>query len=139
MNQSAKQITIKDIARKAGVSVSTVSCALNGSEKVKPQTKDRILDVAKDLNYMPNLHAKGLKKQPTLTVGVFFYELCGPVYSTLIKGLEMTAHAYGYDLVACSAHVGAASTAHKVFEKWLCRWRGGHCRQFEFRISLQHS
>ena len=62
---------------------------------------------------MPNVHAKSLKQQPTLIIGVFFNELCGPVYSALIKGMEMTAHAYGYDLVACSAHVGAASTAHK--------------------------
>lgn len=64
-------VSIKDIARKAGVSISTVSYALNGSPKVKEETSNKILSVAKELNYVPNAAARMLKTRETKIIGAF--------------------------------------------------------------------
>ncbi len=64
--------TIKDIAKIAGVSHSTVSRSLHGSSRISAGTRERIIAIAKELNYTPNLTAQSLKLQRSFTVGVFF-------------------------------------------------------------------
>lgn len=56
-------VSIKDIAKRAGVSISTVSYALNGSPKVTPETAEKIRAIAKELNYVPHAGARSLKKR----------------------------------------------------------------------------
>ena len=63
-----QKVTIKDVAREAGVSISTVSNALNGVDVLRPETKQHILDVAERLNYVPNLNGRNLKSQCTKAV-----------------------------------------------------------------------
>lgn len=58
--------TIKDISRRCHVSISTVSRALNGYDDINSSTKEFILKVAKDLDYIPNKHARALKKKMTI-------------------------------------------------------------------------
>lgn len=65
-------ITIKDIARAAGVSHTTVSRALNGSPLIKPVTRERIAKIASDMNYVPNYSAKNLVTRKSNTIGLFF-------------------------------------------------------------------
>lgn len=65
-------ITIKDIARAAGVSHTTVSRALNGSPLIKPVTRERIAKIASDMNYVPNYNAKNLVTRKSNTIGLFF-------------------------------------------------------------------
>lgn len=65
-------ITIKDIARVAGVSHTTVSRALNGSPLIKPETRDKIEKIAAEMNYIPNVSAKSLVMKKTYTIGLFF-------------------------------------------------------------------
>ncbi|WP_172250790.1 LacI family DNA-binding transcriptional regulator [Saccharibacillus deserti] len=65
-------ITIKDIARAAGVSHTTVSRALNGSSLIKPGTRERIEKIASDMNYVPNYSAKNLVTRKSNTIGLFF-------------------------------------------------------------------
>lgn len=65
-------ITIKDIARVAGVSHTTVSRALNGSPLIKPETRDKIEKIAAEMNYVPNVSAKSLVMKKTYTIGLFF-------------------------------------------------------------------
>ncbi len=59
----AVKATIKDVAKAAGVSISTVSYAINGNERISETTRQRVLDVAKELNYVANRNAKLLKQK----------------------------------------------------------------------------
>ncbi|QGG57039.1 LacI family DNA-binding transcriptional regulator [Paenibacillus sp. B01] len=94
--------TIKDIAKRAGVSISTVSYALNGSSKVTAETSARILAIAKELHYIPNAAARNLKKQESKVIGVFLSDFNGAFYGELLQGMKEGLKRSGYDLVACS-------------------------------------
>ncbi|WP_068778775.1 LacI family DNA-binding transcriptional regulator [Paenibacillus sp. GM2] len=94
--------SIKDIAKKAGVSISTVSYALNGSSKVTDETRSRILHVANELNYIPNAAARTLKKKESRILGVFLTDFRGDVYGELLDGMKEVCNSQGYDLIVCS-------------------------------------
>ena len=79
-------VGIKDIAKAAGVSISTVSYALNGSPKVTEQTRKRIQDIAGEMNYVPNMAARTLKKQQTNIVGGYLGDYGGSFYGGLWGG-----------------------------------------------------
>jgi DNA-binding LacI/PurR family transcriptional regulator len=91
--------TIVDIAREAGVSKATVSLALNGKPGVSPETRRRILEIARRLNYRPNAAAKGLALQRTETIGVIVPDIGSPFYAELIRGVEEEASRAGYYLM----------------------------------------
>jgi LacI family transcriptional regulator len=95
-------VSIKDIAKKAGVAISTVSYALNGSPKVTKETSARILAIAKELNYIPNAAARTLKKRESKIIGVFFTEYVGAFYGELLQGMRETLRQKGLDLIVCS-------------------------------------
>ena len=93
---------IKDIAKIAGCSISTVSYALNGSQKVTEETRDRILQIAKDLEYVPNGAARMLRSRETKIIGCFLSDYSGSFYGRLLKGIRETLNSKGYELVVCS-------------------------------------
>lgn len=95
-------VSIKDIAKKAGVSISTVSYALNGSSKVTDETRSRILAIAEELNYVPNAAARTLKKRESRIIGVFLTDFRGDVYGDLLDGVKRVLNQHGYDLIVCS-------------------------------------
>lgn len=95
-------VSIKDIAKKAGVSISTVSYALNGNPKVTEETKAKILAIAKELNYVPNAAARTLKKQETKIIGAFLTDFSGAFYGDLLQGMKEVLNKNGYDLIVCS-------------------------------------
>ncbi|MDO3408670.1 LacI family DNA-binding transcriptional regulator [Saccharibacillus sp. CPCC 101409] len=95
-------VSIKDIAKKAGVSISTVSYALNGSSKVTDETSSRILAIAEELNYVPNAAARTLKKRESRIIGVFLTSFRGDVYGDLLDGVKDVLNRSGYDLIVCS-------------------------------------
>lgn len=109
--------TIKDVAREAGVSLSTASYALNGSGKISDSTKARVLDAAKRLNFQKNGLATDLKRSSTKTIALILNDLSGPYYSDLIRGVQETALDNGYDLIACSSIGGDDSTAVKFLKE----------------------
>ena len=105
--------TIKDVAREAGVSISTVSYAVNNQKKISPKTRDHVLRVAKRLDYVANGNAKLLKQKKTRAIGIFFNSWFGPIYSEIVQGIEKAVHLAGYDLVACSLYGEESSTGYK--------------------------
>ncbi|GGE03933.1 LacI family transcriptional regulator [Marinithermofilum abyssi] len=109
--------TIKDVAERAGVSISTVSLALNNQPHVRPETRRRVLKAAKQLNYRPNGIARDLKSSKTETIGLILSDLAGPFYSELIRGIQDVTAAYGYDLVVVSAIGDSPKSARYIQEK----------------------
>ena len=105
--------TIKDVAREAGVSISTVSYAVNSKDRISSKTRQHVLQVAKRLNYVANGNAKLLKQKNTRAIGIFFNSWFGPIYSEIARGIEKAVHQAGYDLVACSLYGEENSTAYK--------------------------
>ncbi|MCI3027967.1 LacI family transcriptional regulator [Desemzia sp. C1] len=95
-------VGIKDIAKKAGVSISTVSYALNGSSKVTEDTREKILLIAKDLNYIPNMAGRNLRRNKSNIIGVYLSSYSGTFYGDLLDGIMKEAKNQGYEMVACS-------------------------------------
>lgn len=88
--------TIVDIANKAQVTNITVSRAFNKPELVKPETREKILSIAKELNYVPNAFAKNLKNNESKIIGVVTNSTFNPVYSIILKKLSLMADKQGY-------------------------------------------
>ena len=81
--------TIKDVAKKANVSISTASYALNNKPNVAKETKERVLKAARELGYRPNIIARRLKTNKTGNVGVFIYGFGGPIFSDLLEAIHI--------------------------------------------------
>jgi len=96
--------TIKDVAKKAGVSISTASYALNNRPNVHPKTKEKILQAAKELNYHPNGNARNLKTKKTGSVGVFIYGFAGPIFSEVLDGIHLKLQEHGFNIIVSSGN-----------------------------------
>jgi LacI family transcriptional regulator len=99
-----KKPTIKDIARVAGVSPTAVSMALNDRPRISPETRKRILRIAKELNYQPNFVARSLVMKRSHTLGVIITTILNPFYPELAKGIEDKALELGYNIILCSTN-----------------------------------
>lgn len=95
---TSKKVTIKDVAREAGVSISTVSNALNGVDVLHPFTKKHILEVAEKLHYVPNLNGRNLKSHATKVIGLFITSLTGSYHGMLADSIYHSCQSYGYEL-----------------------------------------
>ena len=93
------KVTIKEIAQEAGVSMNAVSRALNGKDGVNKATREKILRIANELNYVPNQFAKGLRSRKSNIIGVVVTNIANPFYSEIIKVAEGIARKTRYDLV----------------------------------------
>lgn len=97
-----KKISLKDIAEAAGVSTALVSFVLNGKEKeyrVGEETTQRILKIANEMNYQPNLAAKSLRSGKTKTIGLVVSDISNPFFSQLARVLEDEAAKRGYTVL----------------------------------------
>ena len=93
---------IKDVARRAGVGVGTVSRALNGSGYISEETRKKILEAAKALDYQPNELAKNLSRNKTDYIGIMMPNLEHPFFASLLKYMELELYRYGYKCMVCS-------------------------------------
>lgn len=91
-------VTIKDIARKAKVSIATVSHVLSDSGRVSPQTRERVKKTAAELGYRPNLVARSLKSRRTHTIAMVISDITNPFFPEMVRGAEDAAMARGYML-----------------------------------------
>lgn len=92
-------VTVKDIAQVTGVSVNTVSRALNGKPDINEETKKKVLEAAKKLGYVSNRSALSLKSQKSYIVGVVTEDNANPFWAEVLKGVEATAKNYGYHII----------------------------------------
>ncbi len=83
-----RRTTIKDIARAAGVDPSTVTRALQGSERVKPATREKIASLAAEMGYVPNMAARTLVKSRSDLIGVVIPDMTNPFFRDLGQGIE---------------------------------------------------
>jgi LacI family transcriptional regulator len=98
----AAAATIRDVARRAGVSMATVSRALNGHPSVTVETRARVQSAAAELHFTPSGAARSLITRRTQTVAALLPELQGEVLSELIRGIEVAARAQGLHLLVSS-------------------------------------
>ena len=93
-----KRTTIKDVAREAGVSISTVSNALNNVSVISEKTRAHVLEVAERLHYIPNSSGQNLRSQERRAIGLFVHELAGAYYAVLADSMHRECVKRGYEL-----------------------------------------
>jgi LacI family transcriptional regulator len=100
-DRGARQVTLYDVAREAGVHFTTVSRTLNGTPNlnIRPQTRARILAAAERLKYRPNAFGRGLRLASTHTLGLLVPSLRNPVYAAVVRGAFTRAWERGYVVV----------------------------------------
>ncbi|MGI6142093.1 MAG: LacI family DNA-binding transcriptional regulator [Caldicoprobacterales bacterium] len=103
-NNKVKRVTIKDIAKEAGVSAMAVSRVLSNKGGISRETSERILSIAKKMNYRPNTIARSLRKQTTKTIGVIASDSSELVFSQVLRGVQDSASAEGYDVIIANTY-----------------------------------
>ncbi|MCL4152944.1 UNVERIFIED_CONTAM: hypothetical protein GTU68_054823 [Idotea baltica] len=96
--------TIKDVARKAGVSVGTVSRVLSRNDTVKEPLKLRVRAAMKELNYKPNLAARALRTNSIEVIGLVVPDITNPFFAQLAKNIEMEAARRGHSVMLANSH-----------------------------------
>lgn len=108
-----KIITIKDVAKAAGVSLATVSRVINNSDKVKFKLRNKVLKTIEELGYLPNQAARSLVMRKTETIGIIVNNLHDPFFYDLVKGFETGAQQTSYNVIFCSIMGGDAGVKEK--------------------------
>jgi LacI family transcriptional regulator len=93
--------TIRDVAKRAGVSVTTASYVLNNTGNIAEATRKRVFEAAEELNYHPNAFARNLKKRKTHTLGVFISRFGGSFYEEILEGIHSVILDTDYELLVC--------------------------------------
>ena len=93
------RVTIAEVAQAAGVSLQTVSRAINNKGEISEDTRRRVLETSQRLGYRPSMLARGLVTHTTLTLGLVVPDIANPFFSEIARGAEDAAHAAGYSLL----------------------------------------
>ncbi len=108
------EATIRDVARRAAVSVASVSRALNAPATVRAETRDRVLQAVADLHYVPHAGARSLSIRSSHAIGVVLPDLHGEFFSELVRGMDRAAGAVGYQLLLSTMHADADLAAQAL-------------------------
>jgi DNA-binding LacI/PurR family transcriptional regulator len=106
--------TARDVAKRAGVSTSTVSHVLNGTRTVSDDLRARVLAAFEELNYEPNPFARSLKVKRSNTIGLVILDLANPFYTAVARGVEDVVREHGYALIIGNSDEEAAKEADYV-------------------------
>lgn len=104
-------VTMKDVARSAGLSLYTVSKVLNGHAKVRDGTRRRVLQACEALGYERNPHAVNLVSRKTTTIGMIVSQITNPFYGEIIEAADREARRRGYNLVYQCSYLDPAIEA----------------------------
>ncbi|GAA4835567.1 LacI family DNA-binding transcriptional regulator [Luteimicrobium xylanilyticum] len=107
-------VTVRDVARASGVSISTVSRALSDPTRVAAATRDRVQAAARELGYEPNRAASGLRSGRTATLGVVVPDLENPYFASVAKGVQARAREHGYGVFVVDIEEDASREAEEV-------------------------
>src|SRR5947209_13182749 len=126
MVEAVMATTLKDVARAAGVSNITVSRVLTGKQSavtISEATRRRVLDAAARLDYRPNLMARGLRTQRSLTVGVMVEDITDPFFAALIPEVDTVLKERGYHLLL--SHAALDPHTARTYDRLLGSWVDG--------------
>jgi LacI family transcriptional regulator len=108
------EATIRDVARRAQLSVATVSRALNGFENVSEQARERIAIAVSELGYVPHAGARSLSLARNNAIGVVLPDLHGEFFSEIVRGMDREASRHGYLLLLSNLHAGKEQAANAL-------------------------
>ena len=115
-NQAVKKeqvmVTIKDVAKEAGVAISTVSNVINNVGNVSEETKKKVLAVVENMNYVPNFNARSLKANKKNTVGLFLSSIQGDYYRVLTQAIHLQCKMAGFML---NIYVSNENTSEEIY------------------------
>lgn len=114
--------TIRDVARKAGVGVATVSRVLNNSGYAKPQTRERVLQASSELGFVPSQLARGLVSRSSETIGLIIPDITNPFFPAITRGIEDAASGAGYTVFLCNTDNDPRQEeldVQKLRERWV--------------------
>jgi len=116
-----KIVTIRDIASHLSISVSTVSRALRGSYDVSPETRERVKEAARTLQYHPNYHARALARRSSYTIGIILPYITNYYFAAVLTGIEEYASRHGYHVTLFMTQDNPAT--EKIFLQQLSPYR----------------
>lgn len=114
--------SIRDVSKRAGVSISTVSNALNGQPNISEATRQRVLRAVEELGYFPNVNARLMKTAKTNAIAVFFPNFNASFYTGMLQFMYGVCKEHGYDMFV---HISQAETSRKLVASILsCNFDG---------------
>jgi LacI family transcriptional regulator, galactose operon repressor len=101
MTTRSPNVTMKDVARRSGVSSMTVSRVINGSDRVSPATRQHVEQIIEELGYVPSRLARGLIRQKTGTLALIVPDVANPYFTLIVRGAEDVARRADYRVILC--------------------------------------
>ena len=108
MSTTSANVTIRDVARLAGVSSMTVSRVINESQRVRPETRRRVEEAIAELGYVPSSLARGLSRRRTGTLAVIVPDVANPFFTMVVRAAEEVARRGGYRVILCDTRADLA-------------------------------
>jgi len=131
-------LTIRDVAKAAGVSTATVSNVLNKTGKVGAQTHSLVLFAVKRLGYFPDVHARHLASHESRTMGIIVSDIENPFFPEVIKSFETRARELGYDAILSDTNYDPRRTREAAERMMKHKVRGVAVMTSEISLRLIH-
>src|SRR5712671_4051426 len=131
-------LTIRDVAKAAGVSTATVSNVLNKTGKVGRRTHSLVLSAVKRLGYFPDVHARHLASRESRALGIFVSDIENPFFPEVIKGFETRARQLGYDAILSDTNYDPRRTREAAERMMEHKVRGVAIMTSEISMRLVH-
>jgi LacI family transcriptional regulator len=103
---------MREVAERAGVSVTTVSHVVNNTRTVNPDTRHRVEEAMQTLGYQPNVLARSLRRGVTHTIGIILPDSANPYFAEVVRGIEDTSFSQGYSVILCNSDNDLAKEHH---------------------------